>query len=378
MGSLNSIMEFSGIDDLSSNELKVLFKRARAKRDSHWGRRISYSRKVFVPLTNYCRDDCGYCTFVKRPGDKGARIMTPDQVMQVVNAGEAVDAKEVLFSLGEKPELRYHEVRAELLALGHTRMVDYLHQMCAQVLRDSSLLPHVNAGTLTESELSLLKPVSGSMGMMLESVSRRLTEKGQSHYGCPDKVPVQRIRTLERAGKLNIPFTTGILIGIGETWQERLETLQTIAEIHNKFGHIQEVIVQNFRAKPGTPMAHHAEPSHNDMCRTLAVARLILPEEISLQAPPNLSHEHLDYIDCGINDWGGISPVTSDHINPECAWPQLDLLTLKVAEKDYELVERLTVYPKYIEDSERYLEPATAARVNLLTSSHDVQLRRTL
>ena len=337
-------------------------------RDAHWGRVVTYSRKVFVPLTNYCRDDCGYCTFVKRPGEPGARIMTPEDVMAVVMAGARVDAKEVLFSLGEKPELRYQAAKDELAALGYARMSDYLHAMCARVMDETGLLPHINAGTMDEDELLMLKPVSGSMGMMLENVSKRLCGKGEAHYGCPDKVPVQRLRTLERAGRLDIPFTTGILIGIGETWAERVETIAAIADLHGRFGHIQEVIVQNFRAKPGTPMAAHPEPGHDDMRRTIAVARLMLPGEVSIQAPPNLAPDYLDYIDCGLNDGGGVSPVTADHINPECAWPQIDALAAGTASKGCRLAERLTVYPRYVEAAERYLVPATAARVSELAA----------
>ena len=225
-------------------------------------------------------------------------------------------------------------------SLGHARMTDYVRAMCERVLAETGLLPHVNAGTLDDDEIALLKPVSGSMGMMLESVSKRLCEPGGPHHGCPDKVPLQRLRTLERAGRHVVPFTTGILIGIGESWAERLDTLAAINDIHRAYGHIQEVIVQNFRAKPGIAMAQHPEPDHDDMRRTLAVARLMLAPEISLQAPPNLSPGHLDYIDCGLNDWGGISPLTVDHINPECAWPHIESLAAGSAAKGYRLQER--------------------------------------
>jgi FO synthase len=367
-----TINEFLTAGDASGTALDALCAAAAAVRDAQWGRVVTYSRKVFVPVTTYCRDDCGYCTFVKRPGEPGARIMTPDQVMSVVKGGAAMGCKEVLFSLGEKPELRYDAARDALRALGHERMATYLLELCESVLNETGLLPHINAGTMDEDELALLKPVSASMGMMLESVSKRLCEPGEAHYACPDKVPVQRLRTLERAGRLNIPFTTGILIGIGETWAERVETIAAISGLHAKYGHIQEVIIQNFRAKPGTLMEHHPEPDHDDMRRTIAVARLMLPAEISVQAPPNLAPDYLDYIDSGLNDWGGISPLTADHINPECAWPQIDRLASGTATRGCHLEERLTVYPRYVADAERYLDPAVAARVNDLAGDNPV------
>lgn len=362
--------DFFQLESISGRSLKRLCLSAAEKRDMYWGKSITYSRKVFVPLTNYCRDECGYCTFVKRPGEPGAKIMSPEEVMDVVVRGAELDAKEVLFSLGEKPELRYQVVQDQLRYLGFSRLIDYLYTMCARVLEETNLLPHINAGTMNNEEIELLKPVSASMGMMLENTSRRLLKKGEAHYKCPDKTPIQRLRTLERAGRKNIPFTTGLLIGIGETWKERLETLVDIIEIHRRYGHIQEVIIQNFRAKQGTLMENSPEPSHDDMCRTLAVARLMLPAEISLQAPPNLSDNYLDYIDCGINDWGGISPLTADYINPECAWPKIDLLKVGVGQKGYKLNERLTIYNRFIENSERYLEPKTAERVNFLEANY--------
>ncbi len=369
------IDEFVEFDLVSGSMLDSLCERAAERRDVNWGKNITYSRKVFVPLTNYCRDECGYCTFVKRPGDPGAKIMTPEEVMKVVNRGAELNAKEVLFSLGEKPEIRYESVRNELRSMGFSRLVDYLYTMCERVLSETNLLPHINAGTMNDEEFELLKPVCASMGMMLENTSRRLLKQGNAHYRCPDKTPIQRLRTLERAGKNNVPFTTGLLIGIGETWQERLETLKAIIEVHKRYGHIQEVIVQNFRAKPNTPMENSPEPSHDDMRRTLAVARLMLPIEISLQAPPNLSEKYLDYIDCGINDWGGISPLTADYINPECAWPQIESLQAEVNSKGYKLGERLTVYSRFIADPGRYLEPTIASRLDELIASQDYQSR---
>jgi FO synthase len=317
-------------------------------RDRHWGRAISYSRKIFIPLTTLCRNACGYCTFVKQPGEPGAGFMTPQEVLAVACEGERLGCKEALFSLGERPERRYGQARDALARLGHASTVDYLVAACRLVLDNTGLVPHVNAGTLTQDEIARLREVCGSMGMMLENVSRRLTRPGMAHHACPDKAPLLRLRTIEAAARLGVPFTTGILIGIGETWDERVESLIAINEIHRRHGHVQEVIVQNFRAKPGTAMAHWPEPSRQDMQRTLVMARLVLDPSISLQAPPNLEDTFEDYIDCGINDWGGVSPLTADHINPERAWPAVAELARRTQAKGFRLVERLTVYPAYL------------------------------
>lgn len=339
-----------------------LLERASRIRRSHWGDVVTYSRKVFVPLTNMCRDTCGYCTFVKHPDDPAAQLMSPEQVLASAKTGEAKGCKELLFSLGEKPELRYEKARAALQAYGYETLVAYLRDMCRLVLDETGLLPHVNAGSLTEDELIELRPVSASMGMMLETVSRRLTRKGMPHFACPDKTPVQRLRTLERAGKLKVPFTTGLLIGIGETWDERMESLAAIRDSHLEHGHIQEVIVQNFQRKPSIAMENHPEPSLDDMLRTLAAARIILPPDISLQAPPNLSNRHIEYLSAGINDWGGISPVTIDFINPQHEWPEIRELADNSARAGYRLQERLTVYPSYLQRSSEYMTPEIAAR----------------
>ena len=304
-------------DRLAATPTPDLMQQAAELRDRHWGRRVTYSRKVFVPLTNMCRDTCGYCTFVKHPSDPAAEILTPDQVLAQARRGQAKGCKELLFSLGEKPEKRYAQARVGLARLGYARMTDYLADMCALVLSETTLLPHVNAGTLAEDEIDRLKPVSGSMGMMLETISRRLTRKGGPHHACPDKTPVQRLRTLERTGAKKVPFTTGLLIGIGESWAERIEALHAINDVHRRHGHIQEVIVQNFQRKPDIAMAQHPEPALDDMLRTIAAARLILNPEISLQAPPNLHKRHIAYLQAGINDWGGINPVSIDFINPQ-------------------------------------------------------------
>jgi len=352
------------LENVSGNELDQLRLQASAVRELHWGDVVTYSRKVFIPLTNMCRDTCTYCTFVKHPDSPQANIMTPDQVMKIVKQGQAAGCKEVLFSLGEKPERRYPKAKQMLAELGYQSMTDYLHDICQKVLDESDMLPHVNAGTMSLDEIRKLKPVSASMGMMLETVSKRLLVKGNVHYACPDKVPLQRLRTLERAGQLNVPFTTGILIGIGENWQERIESLIAINEIHQQYGHIQEVIVQNFCAKPDTGMANAPEPEFDDMLRTLAVARLILDPSISLQAPPNLQSRYSAYLNSGINDWGGISPLTLDHINPERIWPQISELAAASAENNYRLQERLTVYPSYQNLPDRYLDDVIAPRVD--------------
>ena len=357
---------------LNDAEFAAWHARARAVAHAHWGKTVTYSRKVFIPLTTYGRNTCGYCTFYKVPGQAGARYMTPEQVLDVARKGEKLGCKEALFSLGEKPELRFDEARAALAAFGHQRTVDYLREMCELVLRETSLIPHVNAGTANVEDLRALKAVSGSMGMMLENISRRLTAVGQVHHACPDKTPVQRLRTLDAAGVVGVPFTTGILIGIGETWSERVESLVAIDECHRRHGHIQEVIVQNFRAKAGTPMAAHAEPELQDMRRTLSIARLLLSPEISLQAPPNLEERFEDYLDCGINDWGGISPLTLDHINPERAWPDISTLAERSATKGYQLRERLTVYPRYVnsEASARFLDPRLSRALSSMASGN--------
>jgi 7,8-didemethyl-8-hydroxy-5-deazariboflavin synthase CofG subunit len=247
-----------------------------------------------------------------------------------------------------------------LARLGYTRMTDYLADMCALVLDETTLLPHVNAGTLSEDEILRLRPVAASMGMMLETVSRRLTRPGMPHHACPDKVPLQRLRTLERAGAHRVPFTTGLLIGIGETWEERIEALAAIDAAHRRHGHVQEVIVQNFQRKPDIAMADHPEPELDDMLRTLAAARIILSSDISLQAPPNLSARHIDYLNAGINDWGGISPLTMDYVNPEAAWPAVDELRATCRERGFELEPRLPTYPEYL--NEDFVDPSMLER----------------
>ncbi len=310
---------------------------------------ITYSRKVFLPLTNLCRDYCGYCTFRRDPADVGAHTMTPDEVMEVVRGGESMGCTEALFSLGDMPEALFPEMRDTLRRLGYKSTLHYLEAMCEKVLRESSLLPHPNPGVMSAEWLERLSRVAPSLGLMLETTSARLLRKNAAHDNAPDKEPAKRLRVIEDAGRQKIPFTTGILIGIGETLEERVDSLIAIRDLHEKYGHIQEVIVQNFRAKSGTPMAHWPEPGRGEMLRTLAVARLLMPA-MNLQAPPNLSDLHYaDLLDGGINDWGGISPLTPDFINPEKPWPHLDKLRQRTEAKGFELRQRLPVYPEFVE-----------------------------
>lgn len=314
---------------------------------------ISYSRKVFLPLTNLCRDYCGYCIFRRDPGQPGAHTMTPDEVMEVVRAGERLGCTEALFSLGDKPELLFPEMRETLRALGYKSTLHYLEAMCEKVLRESSLLPHPNPGLMSAEWLRRLAGVAPSMGLMLEATSRRLLAKNAAHDNAPDKDPAKRLRVIEEAGQQGIPFTTGILIGIGETMEERVDALIAIRDLHARYGHIQEVIVQNFRAKPGTPMAGWPEPDREVMLRTLAVTRLLMPA-MNIQAPPNLSDPHYaDLLDGGINDWGGVSPLTPDFINPEKPWPHLDELRKRTEAKGFQLRGRLPVYPEFAAQAAR-------------------------
>ena len=336
----------------TGGELLDLLREASAVRDARTGPVITYSRKVFIPLTNLCRDRCGYCTFAREPGDGKAHTMSPDEVLAVARAGRRAGCKEALFSLGDKPELRYPEYRAWLEQRGFSSTVEYLRAMCQLVFEEAGLLPHANPGVLSREEMEQLRPVNASMGMMLETVSQRLLAPGEAHHRCPDKVPRVRLAALEAAGELRIPFTTGILMGIGETRDERVDALFAIRELHEKYGHIQEVIVQNFRAKPDTLFAHRPEPAALDVARTAAVARLILGGTVNLQVPPNLSPDAYGfYLLSGINDWGGISPVTRDFINPEMAWPQITALRSVTREAGFELRERLAAYPEYLRDS---------------------------
>jgi len=317
---------------------------------------ISYSRKVFIPLTHLCRDVCHYCTFAQTPKKIEQPYMPVDQVLELCRQGAAQGCKEALFTLGEKPELRYSTARKALEQLGFATTLDYVLHVAERVLNETGMLPHINAGCMTAEEIAGLRKVSASMGIMLESASPRLSEKGMPHYGSPDKDPQRRLETIELAGQAAVPFTSGILIGIGETRLERIESLLALRESHLRHGHLQEVIVQNFRAKPGTLMAEAPEPDLNELLWTIAVARMIFGAEMNIQAPPNLSPGVLEQIvNAGINDWGGVSPVTPDYVNPEAPWPHLDKLAKETANTGKFLEERLTIYPAYALDTQKWL-----------------------
>ena len=343
------------------------------KKQIHFRNLLTYSPKVFIPLTFLCRDVCHYCTFAKTPKKVETPYLSIEQVIAIAKEGEANGCFEALFTLGDKPELRYKAAREWLEANGFKTTNEYLGACAAAVLNETSLIPHLNPGCLTPSEITQLKPLSGSMGLMVESLSTRLTEKGQPHYGSPDKEPLFRMQTLEEAGKQNVPFTTGILIGIGETRLERLESLHKIAELHQKYNHIQEVIVQNFKAKPNTLMTNAAEPSFDDLMWTIAMARLILPGDISLQVPPNLNTEHINQLTLsGINDFGGISPVTKDYVNPEAPWPEIERLNQIVLKTDQILKPRATLYPKYFLDLETFSTDKISSKLLQITDSQSL------
>ena len=339
-------------------------------RDEGHGRHLSYSRKVFIPLTHLCRDVCHYCTFAERPRAARPAFLSAEEVVSIARAGAAAGCTEALFTLGDKPELRYRAAREALDALGHETTIDYLQAMCARVLRETGLLPHANPGIMSRSEIAGLRTVTASQGMMLESLSARLCEPGGVHYGSPDKQPEARLETLRLAGELRVPFTTGILIGIGETRAERLDALFAIRDLHRQFGHIQEVIVQNFRAKPGTKLAGAAEPDLDDLLWSLAAARLILGPMMNIQAPPNLSPGvYPRLIAAGINDWGGISPVTPDHVNPEAPWPAITELAERTAAAGKLLVHRLPIYPSYARDLAAWTAPEIATQTRRLSDA---------
>jgi len=313
------------------------------------GKVVSFSKKVFIPLTTLCRDYCGYCTFRKDPGQPGAHFMTPEEVLALAQQGRDAGCKEALFSLGDQPERIFPEARDFLRRQGFARTLDYLAAMSELVLERTGLLPHANPGVMDRAALQRLRESNASVGLMLENVSLRLMRDGLPHAKAPDKVPALRLRTIAEAGKLSMAFTTGILIGIGETFEERVDSLLAIRELHDRYGHIQEVIVQNFRAKREIPMAQHPEPPFDDMLRTLAIARLILGPHMNLQAPPNLSYADFPrLLEAGINDWGGISPVTKDFINPEAAWPQIAKLRSETQARGLNLRERLAIYPEFV------------------------------
>ena len=327
-----------------------------------FGSVVTYSRKVFIPLTTLCRDVCHYCTFAKTPRKAHQAYLTREQVLAIAREGIAAGCREALFTLGDRPEARYVSARDALAALGHDSTLSYLGEMAKAVLDETGLLPHLNAGLMDDADYAALRPVSASMGLMLETASDRLSEKGGPHYGSPDKAPARRLETIEAAGRAKVPFTTGLLIGIGETRAERIEALQAIRDSHRRHGHIQEVIIQNFRAKPGTRMVDHPEPSLDEHLWTIAVARLVLGAQMVIQAPPNLHapQELAAVLRAGVNDWGGVSPVTLDHVNPEAPWPHLDLLDQATSAAGRVLRERLAIGPAYARNPEAWMEPALA------------------
>jgi FO synthase len=333
-------------------------------REAGHGRVVTFSPKVFVPLTKLCRDVCHYCTFARPPRRGERAYLSEDEVVEIARAGVAAGCHEALFTLGDKPELRYRAARDELRALGCETTLEYLARCAELVLEETGLLPHLNPGVLSEEDARALRAVSVSQGAMVESVAERLCERGGPHFGSPDKLPARRLKTVAAAGRAGVPFTTGILIGIGETREERLESLLAIRELGERHGHVQEVIVQNFRAKPGTRMAAAHEPALEELLWACAAARLLLGPDWSIQAPPNLSFgEFPRLLDAGIDDWGGVSPVTVDHVNPEAPWPELDLLRRATEARGLDLVPRLAIYPRYVRDLERWVDPRVAPHV---------------
>ena len=356
--------------------LPELLARAGEVRDRGRGRTVTFSAKVFVPLTTLCRDYCGYCTFRRDPGQPGARTLSPDEVVALAQAGARLGAKEALFSLGDRPEARFPEYRDVLRRHGHRTTLSYLRAMCALTLEQSALLPHANPGLMGERDLAALREVNVSMGIMLETVADRLLGRGLAHDNAPDKVPARRLRTIGLAGKLGIPFTTGILIGIGESPRERVDALVAIRDLHERWGHIQEVIVQNFRAKPAIPMRDAPEPTLDDLLRTIAVARLVLGPGVNIQAPPTLTPGVFPrLLAAGLNDWGGVSPLTPDHINPEKPWPGLRALREATERQGFDFRERLAIYPEYAARAE-FLDERLRARVAALIDS-DGLVRKT-
>ena len=352
--------------DCSLAEQPAVMGAAARIRDFSKGRNVTYSRKVFLPITNLCRDRCTYCTFRKDPGDPGAWTMSPSEIAAWSRAGYELGCKEALMCLGDKPEIAFKEYREVLSGLGVRTTIEYVARAC-EIAIAQGLLPHTNAGLMTYDEMKMLRPLNASMGLMLESISPRLRASGGCHQWAPDKEPALRMAVLKAAGQLRIPFTTGILLGIGETIAERAQSLIAIRDLNEKYGHIQEVIIQNFRAKPEIPMAEAPEPAAMEMARAIATARLVLGATMNVQAPPNLSpHEVELFLDAGINDWGGISPLSKDYVNPEAPWPHLERLSERCAAKGFNLCERLAIYPEYIDET--WVDESIRPRVDRLSA----------
>jgi FO synthase len=347
--------------DLLESSLDDVMAEARRLRR---GTLVTYSPKVFIPLTTLCRDVCGYCTFARPPKRGDRAYLAEEEVLQIARAGAAAGCTEALFTLGDKPELRYKVARDELAALGFGTTLEYLARCAGRVLAETGLLPHLNPGVMTRDELAMLRPVSASMGIMLETVSDRLSAKGQAHWASPDKVPARRLETIRLAGELAIPFTSGILIGIGETREERIDALLALKELGDRYGHVGEVIVQNFRAKPGTRMADQPDATMDDQLWTIAVARILLGPDWHVQAPPNLAYDDFArLLDAGIDDWGGVSPVTIDHVNPEAPWPTLERLRAATLSRGLELAPRLPLYPEHVLELEQWVDPGVRPAV---------------
>ncbi len=356
---------FEGPDCPSLDELCAA---ASQLRNAGKGRTVTFSPKVFIPLTHLCRDFCGYCTFRQSPETASRLFMTPEEVLNVARAGQRLGCTEALFTLGERPEQRYPEARQWLKERGYATTLEYLAHVCQLVVAETDLLPHANPGTMSRRELAALQPFNPSMGLMLESTSSRLYQAGGPHEFAPSKRPRVRLRTMELAGELGIPFTTGLLIGIGESRRERIDAILAIRELHRAHGHIQEVIIQNFRAKPSTPMERSRDAASEELLWTTAVARILLGPEVNLQVPPNLSADNYeDYLAAGINDWGGVSPLTIDFVNPEAPWPALADLQRRTEDQGFELRPRLPVYPEYFVGTHAWLSDSLRKRAVSLT-----------
>ena len=367
-GKALSLGEATELLDARGPDLQRLMTAAASLRDLGWGGTVTYSPKVFLPLTMLCRDHCHYCTFAKPPAGLDAPFLAPEEVVAVADAGRRAGCKEALFTLGDRPEDRYPQARAWLADRGYGSTLDYLRAVAIRVIEETGLLPHLNPGVMSYEAMARLKHVSASMGLMLETSADRLTERGMPHFGSPDKVPAVRLRTIEDAGRLAIPFTTGLLIGIGETARERAESLFLIRDAHRRYHHVQEVIIQNFRAKADTAMRSAPEPAEEEFLAAVATARVVLGPHVSVQAPPNLSEEdqRLRLLDAGINDWGGVSPLTPDHVNPERPWPQIEALAATTAARGKVLRERLTVYPRYALEPDPWIAGKMRAAVGAL------------
>ena len=357
--------------DVSGEALSEMCRSAAAMRDQGKGQTVTFSPKVFIPLTRLCRDFCGYCTFRQSPAEAAENLyLTPEQVLDVARAGQRLGCTEALFTLGERPEQRYPEAKQWLQRRGYQTTLAYLTDVCKLVVEETDLLPHANPGTMSRHEIAALQPFNPSVGVMLESTSPRLYEAGGPHEFAPSKRPRVRLRTMELAGELGLPFTTGILIGIGETRQERIDSILAIRRVHSAYGNIQEVIVQNFRAKPDTPMGAEPDAASTELLWTVAAARLLLGPDVNIQVPPNLSAEdYQTYLDAGINDWGGISPLTIDYVNPEAPWPGIAELRDRTRDMGFELRPRLPVYPEYFVNSDSFLPPGLKDRVTRLADS---------